>query len=86
MHEYGKYFSLMLLNIKCYRGRWPLLLTETICVLFEVTKGIPTVSGLRGCHTVSAVIELLDPDEEGITIPPTPVGIYQSTVVISQMT
>jgi hypothetical protein len=71
MHKYGKYFSLTLLNIKFYRSRWPLLPTEIICVLFEVvTTCAPTESGLPGRHAVPAVFGLLDPDEEGTTIPP----------------
>jgi hypothetical protein len=86
MHEYGKYFSLTLLNTKCYCSRWPLLPTEIICIIFEVaTKGAATESGLPGCHALLTVIGLRDP-EEGTTIPPKPAAIYQSALVTSHMT
>jgi hypothetical protein len=86
MHEYGKYFSLTLLNIKFYCSRYPLLPNEIICIIFEVvTKGAATESGLPGCHALPNVIGLRDP-QEGTTIPPKPAAIYQLALVTSHMT
>jgi len=56
MHEYGKYSSLRVLNIKLYCSRWPLLPTEIICKIFEVvTKGAATESGLPECQASTTV-------------------------------
>jgi len=85
MHEYGKYSSLTVLNIKLYCSSWPLLPTEIICKIFEVvTKGAATESVLPECHVFTTVTGLLDP-EEGTTIPPKPTAIYQSALVTSHM-
>jgi len=87
MHEYGKYFSLTLLNIKFYCSRWPVLPTEIICTIFEVvTKGGATELGLPGRHALPTVIGLLDPDEEGTMNPPKPAVICHSAPVSSHAT